>query len=670
MKSISVIRARLLASEDTLCSLWQLMAHPYSELVKTLLEYISTHPDFSTWLKKCRLPDTLIKDYAKILKTESPYQDLPGRFRDSAVILVSAIYKSWFAIKKYKLLSLQGKKRFLALLKSDEELQKDSGYDIYTLTSEAEKLLRDTQEQLEQQWQEQQTRPIEEQAIFWQITNHLYYLYDQTKSVKKRSVIAYLIKNGHQLPNQPEDPQAHLLRYTRKKIEIQRLEAQLKANAPHPRILDDRLWLDALNQSLRAITEVNELKQLQRELSQKFPHLPYPVSYISNIDLYWSLNDQGRICVTFNGLKLKKIIFELACDRRQLPYFQRILSQYQCYRRKDISVPAGLLLLRSAQLIWKPATNKGEPWNSHYLYLHCSIDQCLWSQGGIEQARQELIKKTQQKLISCQAKEKETSLTPHQKQNIKQLETSLEKLKTFDINHLHPTQSHNFDKHSDIIIGVSFGLKIPVTLAIINIRTKANLGFLSPRQLLSRTHTILARQPLNTPSSTRRKKRKVSDYQRYQNYLQQRHDNQHQRHKAQKKFAHNQLAEANTGKYFSRLFAQSIIEVAQTHQVSIIVVSNLKNIREGIEAEIRARAELKYPKDKYLQQKYAQEFRSSVNQWNYNQLTQCISHAALKAGIEVTSVRENIRGTQQQKARQLVLNYLKSQQEAAQNSDV
>ncbi|MDJ0661037.1 MAG: type V CRISPR-associated protein Cas12k [Crocosphaera sp.] len=664
MKSISVIRARLLASEDTLCSLWQLMAHPYSELIATLLEYISNHPDFSTWLEQCRLPNTLIKDYVKTLKTESPYQDLPGRFRDSAVILVTTIYKSWFAVKKRKLFSLQGKKRFLAILKSDEELQQDSGYDLYTLTREAEKLLQDIQAQLEQQWQEEQTRPIDEEAIFWQVTNHLYSLYDQTKSVKKRSVIAYLIKNNHQLPNQPEDPQAYQLRRQAKVIQIQRLEKQLKASAPHPRILDERLWLEALNQSLRAITEVNDLEQIQQQLLLKFPHLPYPVFYNSNIDLYWSLNDQERICLTFNGLKSKNVLFELTCDRRQLPYFQRILYDYQSYRREDISVPAGLLLLRSAQLIWKPATSKGEPWNNHHLYLHCSIDQCLWSQGGIEQARQELVKKTQQTLVSCQAKEKETSLTPHQKRNIQRLETSLEKLKTFDTKHLNPTQSHNFDKHSDIIIGVSFGLKIPVTLAIINIRTKANLGFLSPRQLLSRTQTILARQ------SSQRKKRKVSDYQRYLNYLQQRHDNQHQRHKAQKKFADNQFAEANTGRYFSRLFANSIIEIARTHQAHIIVVSNLKNIREVIEAEVRARAELKYPGNKDLQQKYAQNFRSSVNQWNYNQLTQCISRAALKVGIEVTSVRQNTKGTPQQKSRQLVLNYLKSQQETAQNSDV
>ncbi len=312
------------------------------------------------------------------------------------------------------------------------------------------------------------------------------------------------------------------------KIEIHRLEAQLKASTPHPRILDARLWIEALNQSLRAITEVNDLEQIQQQLLLKFPHLPYPVFYNSNIDLHWSLNDQGRICVTFNGFKSKKIVFELACDRRQLPYFQRILYQYQCYQLRDISVPAGLLLLRSAQLIWKPAISKGEPWNNHHLYLHCSIDQCLWSQGGIQKARQELIKKTQQTLVSCQAKEKETPLTPHQKQNIKRLETSLEKLKAFDINHLNPTRSHNFDKNSDIIIGISFGLKIPVTLAILNIRTKANLGFLSPQQLLSRTQTVLARQSSNTPSSTQRKKRKVSNYQRYLNYLQQRHDNQHQ----------------------------------------------------------------------------------------------------------------------------------------------
>lgn len=368
MPSISVIRSRLIASENILCYLWRLMAQPYSELVKDLLEYIANHPDFPVWLQQFRLPDALIKDFVKTHKTQSPCKDLPGRFRDSAVILVKNIYASWFAVQKQKLLSLQGKKRFLSMLKSDEEIQQQSGYDLYSITEQAQKLLLAIQDELETKWQLEGTKPLDEQAIFWQITNQLYDLYDQTKSLKKRCIISYLIKNRNQIPEHPEDPQAYQLRRKSKEIQIQRLEAQLQAGTPAPRLLDGNKWLEVLNQAVKAITEVKDLEQLQRQLLQKVPHLPYPVFYGTNVDLYWSMNNQGRICVSFNGLKKKGIVLEIACDKRQLPYFQRFLGDYQCYQRKDLSVnvPSGLMFLRSAHLIWKAKEGKGSPWNTHH----------------------------------------------------------------------------------------------------------------------------------------------------------------------------------------------------------------------------------------------------------------------------------------------------------------
>ncbi|WP_041934279.1 type V CRISPR-associated protein Cas12k [Gloeothece verrucosa] len=199
MSSLSVIRARLLASEEKLSYLWQLMAQPYSQLIQLLLDYIANHPDFPTWLDKFRLPDTLIKEFITTHQTKYLCQELPGRFRQSAVTLVKNIYKSWFAHKKSKLLSLQGKKRFLSMLKSDEQLLLESGYDLYTLTSHAQNLLQQVQLELEELWQQEGIKPEDEQSIFGKITNKLYELHDKTQSIPKRCVIAYLIKNGNQI---------------------------------------------------------------------------------------------------------------------------------------------------------------------------------------------------------------------------------------------------------------------------------------------------------------------------------------------------------------------------------------------------------------------------------------------------------------------------------------
>lgn len=149
MSSLIVIRTKLIPPEDVLQSLWIMTAQPYSQLVQIILEYIANHADFSQWLENFKLPKNLIKDFVKPLKTQSPYQELPGRFRDSAITLVNNIYLSWFAQKKGKLYSLRGKKRFFTLLKSDEELQNESGYDLYTLGEKAKELLEEVIKDLE-----------------------------------------------------------------------------------------------------------------------------------------------------------------------------------------------------------------------------------------------------------------------------------------------------------------------------------------------------------------------------------------------------------------------------------------------------------------------------------------------------------------------------------------
>lgn len=80
MSSFSVVQARLIAPEETRQYLWQLMAEPYSQLVKAHLDYLSSHPDFESWLSEFQIPASVINEFAKTCKTQSPYQDLPGRF--------------------------------------------------------------------------------------------------------------------------------------------------------------------------------------------------------------------------------------------------------------------------------------------------------------------------------------------------------------------------------------------------------------------------------------------------------------------------------------------------------------------------------------------------------------------------------------------------------------
>ena len=317
------------------------------------------------------------------------------------------------------------------------------------------------------------------------------------------------------------------------------------------------------------------------------------------------------------------------------------------------------MLLRSAHLVWKSFGGKDSPWKTHHLYLHCAIDNQLWSKTGMEQVRLEKIEQTEKQIDNCKAKAKEKSLNRDQQKYLKRLQSSLERLKTFDIAQLNPNHSSNYQSNPHIILGVSIGLKTPVTVVIINLKTQATIAHRSPKQLLKRTHQILA--PKDKTNSNRQEKREINDYQLFQRYLLKKQANKHERHKAQPKFADNQLGEANAGLYFNRLFAQSIISFAQTYQVSLIVLPDLKNIREIIEAEVRARAELKYPGNKTQQKRYAKDFRSTVNQWSYRQLSQCITNTALKTGIEIVTHHQTTKGSPQQKARQIALHFCEKQ---------
>jgi hypothetical protein len=74
--------------------------------------------------------------------------------------------------------------------------------------------------------------------------------------------------------------------------------------------------------------------------------LPYPIIYGSSIELRWGKTPKGRISVS-NGIDKylkaadpdlqewfkvnKENPFQLYCDRRQLPFFQRFLEDWQAY---------------------------------------------------------------------------------------------------------------------------------------------------------------------------------------------------------------------------------------------------------------------------------------------------------------------------------------------------
>ena len=320
------------------------------------------------------------------------------------------------------------------------------------------------------------------------------------------------------------------------------------------------------------------------------------------------------------------------------------------------------MVLRSARLIWQPSHGQGEPWNTHKLSLHCSINNDLWTISGIERVKAQKIVQTEQKISKFHAKALEKELTPNQQQRLKASQTSLNLLKTFDINELFPSNRPIYQGSPNIILGVSIGLEKPATIAIVNVATQEILTYRTTKQLLSRTRKVRNKKPnskkSNQVSSSAYKN--ISNYELFLQYQQQKHQNKHQRYKAQINEANRDYGESNLGLYLNRLLAQAILEIAQQYQVSLIILPSLKNKRELIESEIRAKAELKIPGFKEKQDRYAKDYRTNVHQWSYQQLIDCIESKSAKIGINVDTFKQNNQGTSQDQARDLVLNFVKN----------
>ena len=146
--SIITIQSRLVASEETLRYLWELMVQKNTPLVNELLEQLGKHPDFQTWLEKGQIPANTIKNICNSLKTEPQFAGQPGRFYTSAVSLVEYIYKSWLALQRLRQRKIEGKERWLTILKTDTELEQASNSSLEVIRAKAAEILNKISAQL------------------------------------------------------------------------------------------------------------------------------------------------------------------------------------------------------------------------------------------------------------------------------------------------------------------------------------------------------------------------------------------------------------------------------------------------------------------------------------------------------------------------------------------
>ncbi|MDJ0713813.1 MAG: type V CRISPR-associated protein Cas12k [Prochloraceae cyanobacterium] len=608
------IQCRLVATEETRHHLWGLMAEKNTPLINELLRRINDDRDFEEWQSQGKLPVSVVSDLCKSLKTDPLYEGQPSRFYLSTIKLVNYIYKSWLKLQRHRQQKLEGLDRWLSMLKSDIELLKECERSLDILRKKAKEILTDIEATIDKSKTNSQRKRIPTKSSL------LFDLYDETEDSLIRCAICYLLKNGSKLPkpDKPEDSKKFAQRRRKVAIKIERLTDQIEGSRPHGRDLTGEEWLLTLITAATTVPKDDrEACSWQDTLLTKPKSLPFPIIFETNEDLKWHKNEKGRLCVRFNGLS--KHTFEIYCDRRQLHWFQRFLEDQQIKKEGKDSHSSGLFTLRSAQLAWKQDRDRGEPWNANRLVLYCTVDTRFWSAERTEQVRQE--KETE--LLETITKMKDFGeLSPTQQAFVQRKRSTLAKL-----NNPFPRPSHQlYQGKPNIVVGVAMGLDKPATVVIVDRVEGKAIAYRNIKQLLGKNYRLLNRQ--------RQQKQTLS----------------HQRHKAQKRSAENQMGESKLGQHLDRLIAKATVELAKKYQASLIVVPKLEDMREIVQSEVKAKAEVKIPGYEEGQKKYAKQYRINIHNWSYGRLIDNITTQAKKLGIVVKQGKQSVRGSPMEKA--------------------
>ncbi len=623
--SVITIQCRLVAEEDTLRQLWELMADKNTPLINELLLQVGKHPEFETWLEEGKIPTELLKKLVNSLKTQERFAGQPGRFYTSAIALMDYVYKSWFALQKRRKYQIEGKERWLKMLKSDLELEQESQCSLNVIRTKATEILTKFTPQSEQNSNQKKGKKTKKSAkskkssLFKSLLN----TYGETQDPLTRCALAYLLKNNCEISELDEDPEEFARNRRKKEIEIERLKDQLQSRIPKGRDLTGEEWLETLEIATANVAQnEKEAKAWQAALLRKTADVPFPVAYESNEDMTWLKNDKGRLFVRFNGLG--KLTFEIYCDKRHVQYFQRFLEDQEIKRNSKNQHSSSLFTLRSGRLACLPGEGKGKVWKVNQLHLYCSLDTRMWTTEGTQQVVEEKVTTITKTLTKVKQK---NDLKDQQQAFITRQQSTLDR-----INNPFPRPSKpNYQGQPSILVGVSFGLKKPVTVAVVDVVKNQILAYRSVKQLLGENYNLLNRQ--------RQQQQRLS----------------HERHKAQKHNAPNSFGESELGQYIDRLLADAIIAIAKTYQADSIVIPKLRDMREQISSEIQSRAEKKCPGYKEAQQKYAKEYRMSIHRWSYGRLIESIKSQAAKVGISIEIGTQPIKGSPQEKAGNLAV---------------
>ena len=689
--SMFTIQSRLCASEETRRYFWELM-EKHTLLVNELLEKIAQHPQFQEWQKKGAISGNTVRGILAPLKENSGYVGLPGRFYTSAELISCYTYKSWLALQKERQLQLLGKKRWLQAVESELELIATTDFNPDEIRVKAHEIQKKALDKLNKESKKQKA-----------LISILLDMHDGTAEAPlSRRAINHLLINNLKINEKEQNLDQLSERLDKKRKEIERLEEQLTSRLPKGRDPTEQRYLE----NLCHVTALPELsddpEKLAAELEtltvqKQLPllkELPYPIQFGSSGDLYWSVETQEkkhcqrpqqRICVRFKGAK--DHTFKIQCDCRQLSIFRQFLIDYQTYQELPYEerFSQGLFALRSACLIWrkddsKHGSNKKrttdnqeaqlKPWNTHRLYLHCTVDRQMLTAEGTEQVREakkkEVIKTLKNKEKLQELELEQLGLTKTQIESVGRKRSTLTYLEKNSPPPRPNAKPYQGQPH--IVVGVSFSRHEPVAIAVVDVEKEEVLERQSAKELLNRGEAQYIwrngkKEPLIKDGTEQRhpnggklyiRKGKRVQWKPYRlvQQLHRRHQhNSRRRSEEQKQDRYRSgNSDSNLGLYVERLIASEIVELALQRKAGTIAIPQLKGIRESVESDIQARAERLFPNQKERQKEYSKDYRASFHRWSYSRLSDCIKECASSEGIAVV-VRQQPSGSElEQKA--------------------
>ena len=697
---LKTIRCCLCVNPETRRYFWETMV-TYTLLVNELLEQVPQHPKFPSWQQLGKVSRFEVRDILKPLKDKPTYAALPSRFKTSAELMVTYVYKSWLALQKRRHRQLVGKLRWLQAIENDLQAMVSSDLTLEAIQNRAHQILQAAEQELGSQKDPKITKTKKRPKKGKSLLGYLLDAHEASNDDLERRAICYLLRHNLEVSQEEETLDEIQFRIERKHIEVERLKEQLQSQLPKGRDPTDERYLEKLGAAI-ALPDVDlSLDDAADCLAWKaqkqlplYNRLPYPILYGSVDDLVWSIlsdSDQTnqktkkrkkskspneRLNVRFKGLE--NHIFKIQCDRRQLPFFRQFATDYLTHKSAtdDEKFGMGLFTLRSACLIWKEdsqakvkqkkhkrkaASQSADsdifdaPWETHRLYLHCTFDTRLVSREGTEQVRLEKLVKAQKALEppkdSGQNKatdqlEEPTTLTKTQESRLKSKNTTLQRLQR------QPPDRPSlalYQGNPDIALGISLSRHEPATAVILD-RAKGQVLECQTTKALLRIRD--SKGSRRNQSLLKRQKEQSRLINRWRSL---RRHNLEQRPEEQKQDNYReQNSESGLGEYIDRLIAARLIQMAQKWGVGTIVLPTLANIRESVESDIQAKAERRYPHNKELQALYAKQYRAEFHRWSYARLLRYIKECAIQQGLAVRKGEQPKQGTEQQKALKVI----------------